>query len=281
MDTTADLVAGLTVAAPRPILDLPAYQALFATLPAAMQNAVLAAWGAPREPFLFRYMTLGHVTIAVEPSRGEAADRRAGYHDPDRPPCHGYVAFHLWLRRVRRIHALVQLGAHGVLEWLPGKAAALSEACIPQALLGPTPVIYPFIANNPGEAAAAKRRLGAVIIGHLTPPLRAAGLHGEGAELERLIDELAAADGLDRTRARLLQRAILDRAQGTGLLDESGAPPGTPDEEALARPRCLSLRREGSAHPRRPARLRPGAARSRPRGAARLPRPGLPRRSAQ
>ena len=129
----------------------------------------------------------------------------------------------------------MHLGAHGVLEWLPGKAVALSEACFPQALVGPTPVIYPFIANNPGEAAAAKRRLGAVTIGHLTPPLRPAGLQGESVELERLIDEYAAADGLDRRRAGLLRRAILDQAGVSGLLAESGAATDDADDEALAR----------------------------------------------
>ena len=89
------------------------------------------------------------------------AARRASYHNPDQVPCHAYVAFYLWLRQA---HAILHLGAHGSLEWLPGKAAALSPACLPRALSGGMPVIYPFIVNNPGEAAAAKRRLGAVTI---------------------------------------------------------------------------------------------------------------------
>src|ERR1700709_1597693 len=127
------------------------------------------------------------------------------------------------------------MGAHGTLEWLPGKSIALSSACWPDALLGPTPVIYPFIVNNPGEAAAAKRRLGAVTIGHLTPPLAAAGLHGAAAELEKLIDESAAPDGLDRRRGALLRREILDRAGELHLLAESGVRQDTPDDEALAR----------------------------------------------
>ncbi len=96
-------------------------------------------------------------------------DRKAGYHDPDCPPRHAYLAFYLWLRHVAGVHAILHLGAHGTLEWLPGKSAALSPACFPALLTGGVPVIYPFIANNPGEAAAAKRRLGAVTIGHLTP----------------------------------------------------------------------------------------------------------------
>src|SRR5205085_11895394 len=116
------------------------------------------------------------------------------------------------------VHAIVHLGTHGTLEWLPGKAVALSDSCLPAALIGGLPVIYPFIVNNPGEAAAAKRRLGAVTIGHLTPPLQSAGTHGEAAQLERLIDEYAAADGLDRRRTALLRGEILERAQAAGLM---------------------------------------------------------------
>jgi cobaltochelatase CobN len=165
----------------------------------------------------------GHVTIAVQPDRGAGVDRRAGYHDPVAPPAAAYVGFYRWLTETLNIHAMIHLGTHGTLEWLPGKAAALSPACWPVALTRGLPVIYPFIVNNPGEAAPAKRRLGAVTIGHLTPPLQRAGLHGRAATLERLIDEFAAADGLDRRRATALRREILEEATTSGLLAESGA----------------------------------------------------------
>ena len=134
-----------------------------------------------------------------------------------------------------RIHAMIHLGTHGTLEWLPGKAMALSSSCLPAALLGGLPVIYPFIVNNPGEAAAAKRRLGAVTIGHLTPPLKSAGHGNDTLELERLIDEYAAADGLDRRRTALLREEILDRAGAAGLLAESGADRAPTKEDQLAR----------------------------------------------
>ena len=90
---------------------------------------------------------------------------------PSPPPRHAYVAFYLWLRHIRKVDALIHLGTHGTLEWLPGKSAMLGEDCAPEAVLGPTPLIYPFIVNDPGEAAQAKRRVSAVTIGHLTPPL--------------------------------------------------------------------------------------------------------------
>ncbi len=229
------LVAGLTVAEPSVILSAAAYRGLFATLPAAVQHRVVAAWGLPDVEISLSHVTLGNVTLAVEPGRGDVLDRKAGYHDPDLPPCHHYVGFHLWRRHVLDAHALVHLGAHGVLEWLPGKPVALSEACFPQALLGGTPVIYPFIVNNPGEAAASRRRLGAVTIGHLTPPLRRAGLYGNAAELERMIDEYAAADGLDRRRAALLRGDILRLAVDHGLIAEAGVAADAPEDEALAR----------------------------------------------
>jgi cobaltochelatase CobN len=175
---------------------------------------------------------MGNITVAVQPDRGTGADRRAGYHDPVAPPEDAYIAFYRRLTEGLDIHAMIHLGTHGTLEWLPGKAAALSAECWPITLTRGLPVIYPFIVNNPGEAAPAKRRLGAVMIGHLTPPLQRAGLHGRAATLERLIDEFADADGLDRRRATALKREILAEAITSGLLAESGARPGVEGEDA-------------------------------------------------
>jgi cobaltochelatase CobN len=240
-DATA-LAHALCTAPPTPFLALRDYNGLFATLPAPLRGAVHAAWGAPdSDPaltpagFALRHLRLGHLLLAVQPGRGRPQDRRATHHDPTLPPCHAYIAFYLWLRQVHGVHALLHLGTHGTLEWLPGKAVALSEDCAPAALARGLPVIYPFIVNNPGEAAFARRRLGAVTIGHLTPPLKTAGHHGAGAELERLIDEYAAADGLDSRRTALLRRDILARAAETGLLAESAIPPDLPEDETLAK----------------------------------------------
>ena len=251
-------VAGLCRAEPTPMLSLSEYRRLFAKLPETVRAQIVAAWGEPESDFSLSQTLSRHCLVArsgrflpplapgegpsggllfaaIQPDRGHLLDRKSGYHDPDLPPCHHYVAFHLWLRHVIDVHAIIHLGAHGTLEWLPGKAAVLSAACFPAALLGGVPVIYPFIVNNPGEAAAAKRRLGAVTIGHLTPPLVPAESHGAAEALERLIEDYAAADGLDRRRATLLRREILDRACATGLLAESGIPPGADEDATLAR----------------------------------------------
>jgi cobaltochelatase CobN len=201
-----------------------------------------AAWGAPDaddavqdDAFGFRAVQFGHVTVALAPDRGRNADRRADYHSPDLPPRHALVAFGQWMRRALVAHALVHVGAHGTLEWLPGKTVALSQACFPEIVIGGLPVIYPFIVSNPGEAAVAKRRVSAVTIGHLPPLLTGAGLSDEQKKLELLVDEYAQADGLDRRRRDRLAGLIVEAARDTGLASEAGVAREDEPDTALAR----------------------------------------------
>ena len=151
------------------------------------------------------------------------------------PPRHALVAFGLWLQHVAKADALVHMGAHGTLEWLPGKAVALTAECFPEIVTGALPVIYPFIVSNPGEAAQAKRRIAGLTIGHLPPPLVDGGLSGEARELERLIDEYAQADGLDRRRRERLAALIVETAQRTGLAREAGIASAAAPDDALRR----------------------------------------------
>jgi cobaltochelatase CobN len=139
------------------------------------------------------------------------------------------------LRHVAKPHAIVHMGAHGTLEWLPGKAVALTTSCFPEAVVGPLPVFYPFIVSNPGEAAQAKRRIAAVTIGHLPPPLVNGELSGAAQELERLVDEYAIADGLDRRRRERLARLIIETAERSGLAREAGASVALHPDEARRR----------------------------------------------
>ena len=125
--------------------------------------------------------------VGVQPARGYDVDPKSTYHDPDLVPPHHYLAFYLWLRREFDLHAIVHLGKHGNLEWLPGKSTRLSADCLPGAVLGPLPHLYPFIVNDPGEGIQAKRRASAVIIDHLTPPMTRAELHDDLARLETLV----------------------------------------------------------------------------------------------
>ena len=185
--------------------------------------------------FPFRAATFGNVTVALAPDRGRSADRRADYHDPTLPPRHALLAFGLWLRKAVGIHAIVHVGAHGTLEWLPGKAVALSQNCFPEIVTASLPVVYPFIVSNPGEAAQAKRRIAAITLGHLPPPLAAAGLDEHQQKLERLVDEYAQADGLDRRRRDRLAKLIVETAAQTGLAAEAGVANTDAPDEALRR----------------------------------------------
>ncbi len=236
-------VRGICTSAAETIdVSLEDYRASLASLPDALQKTLAETWGAPESDpsfwdgrFRFPCVRAGNVSVLFQPDRGALADRKQGYHDVTRPPLHSYVALYAWLRERERIDAMIHLGTHGTLEWLPGKALALSPACCPEAVLGPIPVIYPFIVNNPGEAVQAKRRLSAVTIGHLTPPLTKAGLHGDMAELEGLLEEYAEADGVDKRRARLLEEEIVDRALRSGLAKDCGVSPDDAPRAAIAK----------------------------------------------
>ena len=185
--------------------------------------------------FPFRAATFGNITLALAPDRGRSADRRADYHDIALPPRHALIAFGLWLRETLGIHAIIHVGAHGTLEWLPGKTVALSKHCFPEIVTGALPVVYPFIVSNPGEAAQAKRRIAAVTLGHLPPPTVAAGLDEHQQKLERLVDEYAQADGLDRRRRDRLAKLIVETAAKTGLAAEAGVANTDAPDEALRR----------------------------------------------
>jgi cobaltochelatase CobN len=210
------------------------YATFFATLPRSLQDSITARWGAPeRDPF-FREggldcghfaipaFRLGKVAIGLQPARGYNIDPAASYHAPDLVPPHGYLAFYAWLADGFRADAIVQMGKHGNLEWLPGKALALSAECFPEAALGPLPHLYPFIVNDPGEGTQAKRRAQAVIIDHLTPPLTRAESYGRVAELERLVDEYYEASGSDPRRLKPLTAEIVELIRATGLDKDCG-----------------------------------------------------------
>ena len=210
----------------------------------------------------------GNVLVALPPDRGRAAERRADYHDPLLPPRHALVAFGLWLQHAAKADALIHMGAHGTLEWLPGKAVALSAECFPEIVTGTLPVIYPFIVSNPGEAAQAKRRIAGLTIGHLPPPLVNDGLSGDARELERLVDEYAQADGLDRRRRERLAGLIVETAQRSGLAREAGVGTASCARRCAATDRCLAVRSQRPRDQGRPAHLRPRTRRHRRSGMA-------------
>ncbi|MBF0095103.1 MAG: cobaltochelatase subunit CobN, partial [Alphaproteobacteria bacterium] len=224
-------------------LSLDQYRAFLARQPKAVVRAVYKRWGAPeRDPF-FRcngrfalpVVRFGNVAVAVQPARGYNIDPATSYHDPALTPPHGYLAFYAWAREDFSAHALVHMGKHGNLEWLPGKSLALSADCFPEAALGPLPNLYPFIVNDPGEGTQAKRRAQAVIVDHLTPPLTRAESYGPLRDLEQLVDEYFEAAGVDPRRLAVLREDILDLGRVTGLDRDCGVESGDDPEQALAK----------------------------------------------
>lgn len=232
-----DLMQALTAGEETVTVSQKSFAAGLSNWPEQQRQDVLESWPnhASKEAFQFRVLQLGNITIALQPNRAPSGDRKAAYHDVSIPPAPAYIAFYHWLREVWRADAMVHLGTHGTLEWLPGKAVALSSSCYPELVLGPMPVVYPYIVNDPGEAAQAKRRISAITLGHLSPPLATAGMHGAAAEIGALVDEFGAAEGLDRRRMRLLSEEILERARATGLAEECGIEDTADPDDALVK----------------------------------------------
>jgi cobaltochelatase CobN len=191
------------------------YAEWFATLPEDARALVESVWGPPPgEVYLhggelrFPGLDLGGVLVTIQPPRGFGAYPIGAYHAPDVPPPHHYLAFYRWLDEVWGADAVVHLGKHGTLEWLPGKATALSASCFPDAALGDVPLVYPFIVNDPGEGTQAKRRAHAVIVDHLIPPMTRAETYDELTRLEQLLDAYATAQAMDPAKLPALRRQV-------------------------------------------------------------------------
>ncbi len=172
------------------------------------------------DDYLFAGLRLGNVVIAIQPPRGFGVDADVVYHAPDLPPCHHYAAFYRWLAEGWRADALIHFGTHGTLEWLPGKSLAMSADCAPDALLEDMPLFYPFVVNNPGEGAQAKRRTHAVIVDHLIPPLTQAETYGPLATLSRFVEEYYRAEVLDPGKLPVLRAQIWELVRTTQLEDD-------------------------------------------------------------
>jgi cobaltochelatase CobN len=206
------------------------YSQWFAELPASLRERMLAQWGQPPGKayvhdghLVLAGLELGNALVALQPPRGYGMDPDAIYHQPDLPPTHHYYALYRWLRDGWGAHAIVHVGKHGTLEWLPGKGVGLSENCFPDALLGDLPLFYPFIINDPGEGAQAKRRAHAVIVDHLTPPMTTADTYGVLAQLGELVDEYYQVEMLDPGKLPLLQAQIWRLVKEARLDSDLGA----------------------------------------------------------
>jgi cobaltochelatase CobN len=202
------------------------YQNYFSTLPEIIQKQIIDRWGPPIldaiQNWTISGIQFGNVFVGIQPSRGYDLDPSLNYHAPDLEPTHNYLAFYDWVRESFQADAIVHVGKHGNLEWLPGKSVALSNTCYPEIALGPMPHLYPFIVNDPGEGSQAKRRAQAVIIDHLTPPMTRAELYGPLQQVENLIDEYYEAESLDPSRLPTIRDRIQELVIKENLYKDLG-----------------------------------------------------------
>lgn len=223
------------------------YRRWYATLPADLREAVEEHWGpAPGEMFVDRSrnpegdivlaaLRHGNLLVLIQPPRGFGENPIAIYHDPDLPPSHHYLAAYRWIAASADDNgfgadAMIHLGKHGNLEWLPGKNAGLSAACGPDAALGDLPLIYPFLVNDPGEGTQAKRRVHATLVDHLVPPMARADSYGDIARLEQLLDEHAQIAAMDPAKLPAIRAQIWTLIQAAKLDHDLGLEDRPEDE---------------------------------------------------
>ena len=210
------------------LLSIIDYKNYFEDLPKNIQNTINKKWGLiENDPFVrgknivLPIQKFGNLSLGIQPSRGFNIDPKSSYHSPDLVPPHYYFAFYFWVKYKFKAHAIIQFGKHGNLEWLPGKSLSLSLSCFPDLILGPTPLIYPFIVNDPGEGTQAKRRNAAVIVDHLTPPLTNADTYDELIQIELLLDEYYECYQTDPIRAHNIEHEIIELTQTIGLYSDT------------------------------------------------------------
>ncbi|WP_020421903.1 cobaltochelatase subunit CobN [Amycolatopsis sp. ATCC 39116] len=210
------------------------YREWFAALPEDLRAEIEEHWGPPPGDLyvdrssnpdgdiVLASLRAGNVVLMIQPPRGFGENPVAIYHNPDLPPSHHYLACYRWIEEEFGAHAVVHLGKHGSLEWLPGKNAGLSAACGPDAVLGNLPLIYPFLINDPGEGAQAKRRAHATIVDHLIPPMARAESYGDLARLEQLLDEHANIAAMDPAKLPAIRQQIWTLIQAAKLDHDLG-----------------------------------------------------------
>ncbi len=218
------------------------YEKYLNLLPKKLKKKLNKFWGDPVQDdfckngkFIFKAFYFKNCLIALQPERGSHSDRENSYHDLDAVPRHSYVAFYFWLKHEFKSDLIIHVGAHGTLEWLPGKSVGLSNECWPEILLGDIPVIYPFIMNDPGESAQAKRRINALTIGHIPPAIVKAGEVKKLSKLESLLDEFSNAAGLDLKRRDRLKVKIKEEVEEAGLQNILGIKDEKDENEILTK----------------------------------------------
>jgi cobaltochelatase CobN len=219
------------------------YETWFATLPDTLRTGMLEHWGPPPGSLyvddgdiVLAALQYGRVVLMIQPPRGFGENPIAIYHDPDLPPSHHYLAAYRWLETAVEqggfgAHAVVHVGKHGTLEWLPGRGLGLGADDAPDAVLGDLPLFYPFIVNDPGEGTQAKRRAHATVVDHLVPPMARADTYDEMAQLEQLLDEYAQVQAMDPAKLPTIRGQIWDLVEKAQLHHDLHVAQSPSDEE--------------------------------------------------
>ncbi|KQY56364.1 MULTISPECIES: cobaltochelatase subunit CobN [unclassified Nocardioides] len=215
------------------------YEKWTADLPDELKEEIVEAWGAApgtlfvndQQEIVLATLRAGNIVLMIQPPRGFGENPVAIYHDPELAPSHHYLAAYRWVEKGFRAHAVVHLGKHGSMEWLPGKNAALAATCATDAVIGNLPLIYPFLINDPGEGAQAKRRAHATIVDHLIPPMARAESYGDIAKLEQLLDEYANIAAMDPPKLPMIRAQIWTLMQAAQMHKDLGLEAQPGDEE--------------------------------------------------
>src|SRR5215218_4889369 len=210
-------------------LDAERYAEWCGRLPESLRNDVEEHWGRPPGDlyvddgdFVVAGLSFGNVFVGIQPPRGFGENPIAIYHDPDLPPTHHYLAAYWWMIEEFGADAIVHLGKHGTLEWLPGKSLGLSSSCAPDAVLRDVPLFYPFVVNDPGEGTQAKRRAHATVVDHLIPPMTRAETYDDLAKLEQLLDEYYQVETLDPSKLPAIRVRIWETLRDAELHRDLG-----------------------------------------------------------
>ena len=210
------------------------YQQWFNTFEDDVKATLENEWDAPPgsvyrtgDSLAIAGIDLGNVFVGLQPPRGFGENPISIYHSPDLAPTHHYVAYYRWIKDVYKADAIIHVGKHGTLEWLPGKGVGMSPSCFPEVVLSDMPMFYSFIINNPGEGTQAKRRIHATIVDHLIPAMTTADTYGDIQELEQLLDEHYQCQTLDPGKIPMLEGQIWEVIERAELNRDLGveAPP--------------------------------------------------------
>ncbi|PKM83159.1 MAG: hypothetical protein CVU88_03000 [Firmicutes bacterium HGW-Firmicutes-13] len=188
-------------------------------------------------------MYFGNIFVGPEPQRGWEADAGKFYHSTVVPPHHQYLAWYAWVNEVFKANAQLHIGRHATYEWLPRKQVALASFDYSDIMIADTPSVYIYIVDGVGEGLQAKRRGLAVIVDHLTPPLKTTALYGGFLELKGLIEDYDKASAANNpVLMEAYAGAVRSKVKELNLGTDLGINPDDLSDEELVEEVCEYLK---------------------------------------